>query len=40
LTGFFLPAGAFFLAATFFADMALASKTLRKGAGDYTDGSG
>src|SRR5262245_25830366 len=30
LTGFFLPAGAFFLAAAFFADMALASKTLQK----------
>ena len=33
LTGFFLPAGAFFLAAAFFADMALASKTPSKGSG-------
>ena len=33
LAGFFLPAGAFFLAANFFADMALASKTPSKGSG-------
>jgi hypothetical protein len=40
LAGFFLPADAFFLAAAFLADMALSSKTLRKGTGDYTDASG
>ncbi|HSC14147.1 MAG TPA: hypothetical protein VLI71_03480 [Gammaproteobacteria bacterium] len=39
LAGFFLPAGAFFLAAAFFADMALASKTLQR-SGDYTDAPG
>ena len=30
LAGFFLPAAAFFLAAAFFADMALASKTVKR----------
>jgi hypothetical protein len=37
LTSFFLLAGVFFLLAAFFAGMALASKTLRKRAGDYTE---
>ena len=30
LAGFFLPTAAFFLAAAFFADMALASKTVKR----------